>query len=83
MPRVKSWPRFIIEIVLSFILPPLAVALADGIGTHLLVNLVLLVAGGVIAVMTLGMIPAVIFAIIHALWVVLEKHGAEIPELPK
>jgi uncharacterized membrane protein YqaE (UPF0057 family) len=51
----------ILMIVLAILLPPLAVGLKEGIGTHFIINLVLLI-------LTFG-----VGAIIHALWIVLRS----------
>ena len=50
----------IVLVILAILLPPLAVALKDGIGKHFVINLVLLF-------LTFG-----IGALIHALWLVLK-----------
>lgn len=49
-------------IVLAILLPPVAVALVEGIGKHFLLNLLL-----VIVTLDIG-------AIIHALWLVSTRH---------
>ena len=54
---------FIVKIILSFLLPPVAAFLQVGISTHFWINLVLTL---------LGVIPG----IIHALWLVLGKKTA-------
>ncbi|MEZ6318094.1 MAG: YqaE/Pmp3 family membrane protein [Phycisphaerales bacterium] len=49
----------VLMIVLAILIPPLAVGLKEGIGTHFVINLVLLL-------LTFG-----VGALIHALWIVL------------
>jgi uncharacterized membrane protein YqaE (UPF0057 family) len=54
---------FIVKIILSFLLPPVAAFLQVGISTHFWINIVLTL---------LGVVPG----IIHALWLVLGKKTA-------
>jgi len=54
---------FIVKIILSFFLPPVAAFLQVGISTHFWINIVLTL---------LGVIPG----IAHALWLVLGKKSA-------
>ncbi len=54
---------FIVKIILSLLLPPVAAYLQVGISTHFWINIVLTLLGG---------IPG----IIHALWLVLGKKTA-------
>lgn len=49
----------VLMIILAILIPPLAVGLKEGIGTHFVINLVLLL-------LTFG-----VGALIHALWIVL------------
>ncbi len=53
----------LVLILLAIFLPPVAVALVDGVGKHLIINILLLI-------VTLGL-----GAVIHALWVVMSKQG--------
>ncbi len=51
----------LVMILLAIFLPPIAVLIKEGVGFHLLLNILLLV-------FTLGL-----GAVIHALWVVMQK----------
>jgi len=51
-------PLFVL-VILAIFLPPIAVLLVDGLGLHLILNIVLLI-------LTLGL-----GAVVHALWIVL------------
>lgn len=53
--------RKLVLVLLAIFLPPVAVILVDGVGKHLLLNLLLLI-------LTLGL-----GAMIHALWLVASK----------
>ncbi|GGA76843.1 proteolipid membrane potential modulator [Neiella marina] len=49
----------VLLVILAILLPPVAVFLQDGVGKHLIINIVLCI---------LGFIPGVI----HALWLILK-----------